>query len=76
MGGLRKRLTVAPPEFAEPVLLQAHLTGESDKSVPVDQVVLWAGKPTPSLFLRPGTYTLPVIDREGKQRFRETRTVD
>ncbi len=76
MGGLRKRLTVAVPEFEEPMLLQAHLTDESDNAVPVDQVVLWPGKPTPSLLLRPGAYTLRVIDREGKERFRAKRTVD
>ena len=76
MGGLRKRLTVAVPEFEEPMLLQAHLTGESDSAVPVDQVVLWTGKPTPWLFLRPGAYTLRIINREGEERFRETLTVD
>ena len=76
MGGLRKRATIAVPEFAELMLLQAHLTGESDNAVPVDQVVLWAGTPTPSLFLRPGAYTLRIIARQGKERFRETRTVD
>ena len=74
--GLRKRLTIAVPEFEEPMLLQAHLADESDTAVPVDQVLLWPSKPTPSLLLRPGAYTLRIIDRAGKERFRETRTGD
>ncbi len=76
MGGLRAPYVVPDLDFDRPVLLQAHLAHESGQAVPVDQVVLWPGRPTPALLLRPGSYRVTVVDRVGLELFRGEHSVD
>ena len=75
MAGLRRAIHFDAATFDGPVLLQAHLSGERDDAVPMDQVVLWPGAPASALFLRPGNYRLRVIDRNGNQLRSVERTV-
>ncbi len=75
MGGLRKPVVVDVPRLEQPVLLQASLAGELERAVPVDQVIIWPGKPVSSLYLRLGTYVIRIIDRHGTELFRKTRVV-
>ena len=56
-------------------MLQAHRADESDEAVPLDQVILWPGRPTPALMLRPGVYVIRVIDRDGSVLHRAQEAV-
>jgi len=75
--GHRKPVEI-PPEL-EPkdgrVLVQAFLASESDDAVPVDQVVLLAGEPTPVLLLPEsqsgGGFRLVVQDEKGNEVARQ-----
>ena len=47
------------------VLVQAFVATEADDAIPVDQVVLVAGVPTPVLLLPDGDFRLIVQDESG-----------
>jgi hypothetical protein len=53
-----------------PALLQARRRGECANTVPVDQVILWPGQPTPVLLLPAGGYTVHVRDRDSAELHR------
>lgn len=69
LGGLRE-VTQAPddlPALDGPALLQALVVGEDpERAVPADQLVVWPGDAPRPLLLRPGRYTLRLLDAGGQ----------
>ena len=56
------------------ILLQAFVEGEGDDAIPMDQILLTAGKPVPVLLLPKGKYRIVVQDGMGVSRHLESIT--
>jgi len=61
---------------AAPLLVQALFAGETESPVPADQSIAWPSEPAPHLLLRPGRYTVRVLDREGNVVAERAATVE
>ncbi len=67
LGGARERVSVSRKlcEGEDPCLFEARYVGESEQAVPADRYLYKRGDSRPSLWLRPGRYTLKVSGRGG-----------